>query len=114
MTHKDDEELRALMRELVECGKQNAKREGGKTSFKDAVGSTAQILGICVVLLGLVGFLMSMRADINANTATIATIQKERSENIKKLNEMWWMKEHGIGNRDTYIQEHGSAPPTKP
>lgn len=86
MPPNDDEELRALMRELVECGKRNAKREEPRNSnpFKDAIGTAYQIIGIVVVLLGLVGFLFSLRGDVMGNNAAInrITVQEEKLETL--------------------------------
>jgi hypothetical protein len=45
---------------------------------------------------------------------TLASIQKElekRSETVKRVDEMWFMKEHGISNKEEFQRKNGYSAP---
>lgn len=39
---------------------------------------------------------------------------KKREKQVSEVDDMWFMKEHGISNKEDFIQRHGYAAPTNP
>ena len=48
-----------------------------------------------------------LRADIDTTRSELKDLQP-------KVNEMWFMKEHGISNKEDFVLRHGYAAPTGP
>lgn len=71
MSPNDRKELQAMLSELATVGRENQSSDRPKLTIKDGVSAVYQSLGIVAILLGLVIFILSLKADVAANREAV-------------------------------------------
>lgn len=65
-----------MLNELASVGRENQPSDRSP-KIKDGLSALHQTLGIGVILIGLVTYVLNMRADVNANREAITGVRSE-------------------------------------
>ncbi len=65
-----------MLSELATVGRENQPKDQ-PPKLKDGLSAIHQTLGILVILIGLVAYVLNMRADVNTNRETAVALRAE-------------------------------------
>lgn len=64
-----------MMSELATVGRENQPSESPR--LKEGLSAIHQTLGIGVILIGIVAYILTIRADVNANKESVVVLRSE-------------------------------------
>ena len=104
-------EIQDAIEHLSERSIANAREDAARAQQLDQVVKLAGLLRLALAgIVAVTAWVVWVQFQLGALSKEV----EARSVMIQRVNEMWWMKEHGISNKEDFQRRNGYSAPGAP